>query len=67
MAVEKRNILLTDITESRQYKSKSGRGREKRIPNRDYASHAQYVRGKFDTVINEALSQKQVAAIKMKD
>ena len=66
MAVEKRNIVLTDITESVQYKSKGGRGGEKKIPVRDYTSHAHYIRGKYDSVVNEALSQKQVAAIKMK-
>lgn len=66
MAVEKRNILLTSITESKQYNSRSGRSREKNIPQRDYTSHAQYVRGKYNSVISEALSQKQVAAIKMR-
>lgn len=66
MAVEKRNILLTDITENVQYKSKGRRGRDKNIPTRDFASHAQYVRRKYDAVVREALSQKQVAAIKMK-
>lgn len=66
MAVEKKNILLTDITEPVQYKSKGGRGGEKKIPVRDYTSHANYIRGKYDSVVNEALSQKQVAAIKMK-
>ena len=66
MAVEKKNILLTDITEPVQYRSKGGRGGEKKIPVRDYTSHANYIRGKYDSVVNEALSQKQVAAIKMK-
>ena len=66
MMVEKRNILLTDITEPVQYKSKGSRGGEKRIPDRDYTSHARYVYGKYNSVISEALSRKQVAAIKMK-
>ena len=54
MAVEKKNILLTDITEPVQYKSKGGRGGEKKIPVRDYTSHANYIRGKYDSVVNEA-------------
>lgn len=66
MAVEKKNLLLTDITESISYKSRRSRVGNKKIPNRDYIAHANYVREKYDEVINQALSKKQIDAVKMK-
>lgn len=65
MAVDKRNILLTNITENMQFKGKGGRG-SKRIPSRDYSSHARRISEKYESFISSALTQKQMAAIKMK-
>lgn len=65
MAVEKKNILLTNITDSMEYRGNPGRG-SKSIPPRDYSSHARNISGKYESFVNQALSQKQVAAIKMK-
>ena len=65
MAVEKRNILLTGVTENMQYKGTGGRGK-KRIPPRNRSAHAGYIGGRYESFINQVLSQKQVAAIKMK-
>ena len=62
MSVEKRNIILNDITERMAYKS-SAHPVSKKYPSRqDYASHAGYVKRKYTQV----LDQRQVAAIKMK-
>ena len=54
MGVEKRNLLLNDITESVSYRSTS-QNRNNRIPERDHASHAKVVRGKYDSFISQAL------------
>ena len=65
MAVEKKNILLTGITTSMQYKGTGGRGKKK-IPPRDRSPHANYISEKYESFLNQVISQKQVAAIKMK-
>lgn len=66
MAVEKKNILLTDITDSILYKALSFGGGNRRIPKRNHLSHAEHIRGKYDEVIRNASLQKQVAAIKLR-
>ena len=65
MAVEKRNILLTNITEPMKYTPQKGRAK-KNIPSRDCVSHARNISKQYDVFIKETLKQKQVAAIKMK-
>lgn len=66
MAVEKRNILLSDITERMDYKS-SAHPVSKHYPSRqDYAAHAENVKHQYNSVIRQSLNQRQVAAIKMK-
>ena len=64
MAVEKRNILLTGITQSMQYKGTGGG--KKKIPPRNRSEHASYISGKYESFVSQALSHKQAAAIKMK-
>ncbi len=68
MSVEKKNILLTGITEPLQYKPKSSGGGKKRIPERsDISSHAQNVSSKYEIALRDALlSREQIAAIKLK-
>lgn len=66
MAVEKRNILLNNVTERMAYKS-SAHPISKNYPIRqNYAAHAGYVKSQYDTVIRQSLDQKQMAAIKLK-
>ena len=66
MVIEKRNIILTGITERLDYKS-SSHPVAKHYPTRDNcSSHAVHVKRQYDSMIKESLDQKQVAAIKMK-
>ena len=66
MPVEKRNIILNDITERMAYKS-SAHPVTRKYPSRDnYVAHAGYVKRQYSTVIKQSLDQRQVAAIKMK-
>lgn len=66
MAIEKRNIILNDITERMAYKS-SAHPVSKNYPTRsDYAAHAGYVKSQYSSVIRQSQDQRQVSAIKMK-
>lgn len=66
MAVEKKNILLNDITDRLAYKS-SSRNVVKKYPIRqDYLSHADHIKGQYETAIKKSIEQKQVGAIKTK-
>ena len=66
MPVEKKNIILNDITERMAYKS-SAHPITKKYPTRqDYVAHAGYVKRQYSAVMKQSLDQRQVAAIKMK-
>lgn len=66
MSVEKRNILLTDITERMAYKS-SAHPISKNYPIRkDRVAHAKYLKHQYTSVMRQSLDQRQIAAIKMK-
>lgn len=65
MAVEKRNILLTNITEPMKYKGVGGRGK-RNIPARNRQTHASLISKRYESFVSQVLTQKQVAAIKMK-
>lgn len=67
MAVEKRNIFLSDTIEPLPYVSRSNPGSEKRIPFRDVNAHATFLKRKFEEVYALSLTQKQVAAIRYKE
>ena len=66
MAVEKRNIILSDITERMAYKSSAHPITKKYPVRQNYAAHAGNVKRQYNSVIRQALDQRQVAAIKMK-
>lgn len=67
MAIEKKLLFLKDTDTSLDYK-KSGANIKKNIPVRDNANrHGDYLKRRFEEVIRQSLSQKQVAAIKYKD
>ena len=66
MSVEKRNILLSGITERMAYKSSAHPVSKKYPVRQDYMSHAGYVKRQYNSVIRQSLDQRQVAAIKMK-
>jgi len=69
MAVEKRNIFLSDTVENLPYISRS-RFIETNIPTRtSRASHGNFLKRKFAEVYkqNQELTQRQVAAIKYKE
>ena len=62
MNIEKKNLLLSEITENMQYKSKAA-PRKKNYPARsNVQSHGRDIRSKYEHIYD----QKQVAAIKMK-
>lgn len=63
MAVEKRNILLTNITEAMKYKGRGGRGNSN-IPQRERMSHAINISNDYENFLNEALIEKETAKIK---
>lgn len=69
MPIEKRNIFLTGTIEPLPFTSKSGRGSENAIPQRDVQQHANFLKRKFERAYaeNKTLTQKQVAAIKYKE
>ncbi len=67
MSVNKRNIFLENITEQLGYKS-TPHSMKKHYPPRENASnHAAFLKNKFDICRQQALTQKQVAAIKYKN
>jgi hypothetical protein len=69
MAVEKKNIFLSDTVENLPYTSRR-RPIEKNIPIRmNRTSHGSFLKRKFEEVYrqNHELGQRQVAAIKYKD
>lgn len=66
MAVEKKNIFLTQTVESMPYMSSQSRGSSK-FTDREVNFHANRIKTKLEECYGEALSQKQVAAIKYKD
>lgn len=66
MAVSKKNIFLTQTVEAMPYMSLPSRGSSK-FPNRDVNFHANRIQTKLNECYGEALTQKQVAAIKYKD
>ena len=65
MPVEKKNILLSNITEHMRYKGIGGRGR-KNIPPRERRLHARNISEKYDSFIEQVLYQKRINTIKMK-
>lgn len=67
MAVEKKNIFLSNTAESLPYTSVPQRGEETRLPERDVRYHASRIHAKLQECYNDNLSCKQVAAIKYKD
>ena len=67
MAVDKKNIFLSNTHESLPFVSKSGSGDNRKIPPRDVNSHANFLRRKLDEAYAQSLTQKQVAAIRYKE
>ena len=66
MAVDKRDIFLNNITERMPYKS-SSHPVSKKYPSRSsYVGHARQLSREYEKTIQQSLTQKQVAAIKMK-
>ena len=65
MAIEKRNILLGDITERMAYKSSAHPVTKKYPVRKNCAAHAENVKRQYNSVIRKSLDQRQVAAIKM--
>lgn len=66
MSVEKRNIILSNITEQMAYNS-SARLIPKKYPERqDYVAHAGYVKRQYTSVIDQSRAQRQVSSNKMK-
>lgn len=66
MALNKKNIFLTQTVESMPYMS-SSTGGGSNFPKRDVNIHANRIQAKLSECYSEALTQKQVAAIKYKD
>lgn len=66
MAVEKKNIFLTNTVETMPYTSSQG-GRNSNFPRRDVQHHADIIQTKLEECYGEALSEKQIAAIKYKE
>jgi len=67
MAVEKRDIFLSNTIEPLPYVSRGSPGPDKRIPPRDVNAHATFLKRKFEEVYAQSLTQKQVAAIRYKE
>jgi hypothetical protein len=67
MAVDKKNIFLSNTIEQLPYVSKSHPGSENKIPSRDVNAHANFLKHKFAEVYAQSLTQKQVAAIRYKE
>lgn len=66
MAVEKKNIFLSQTAESLSYTSMS-RPIGSKYPHRTPASHADYIERKLKECYEESLDQRQAAAIRCKD
>ena len=67
MAVEKRNILLSNVTEAQAYKS-SSHPVTKKYPSRTNAvSHASSISHQLQNCKSQSVTQKQAAAIKYKE
>ena len=66
MSVERKNILLHDVTESLDYKSPSAFGKSN-YPQRNRRQHADFITRRLERCRNESLTQRQVAAIHYKD
>lgn len=66
MAVEKKNIFLTETAITMPYGSTSMGGSSK-FPGRNVSFHASFIQKKLDECYNKSINQKQVAAIKYKD
>lgn len=66
MAVDKKNIFLSETVEPLGYTSLSKPG-QKAIPDRDPIQHAIFLKSKFEEAFKQSLTEKQVAAIKYKN
>lgn len=66
MAVDKRNIFLTNTVDEMPYVSGSRPGK-KNFPNRNVSSHSNFIQNKLQQCYANDLSQKQVAAIRYKE
>lgn len=66
MAVNKRNIFLTNTVDEMPYVSGSRPGKRK-FPNRNVSSHSNFIQNQLHQCYDNALSQKQVAAIRYKE
>ena len=66
MAVEKRNIFLTQTVETMPYTSTS-KPIGTNYPKRTVATHAAFIQRKLQECYSKSLSQKQVAAIRYKE
>lgn len=67
MAVEKRNIFLSNMVEPLPYTSKSKPGPKKKIPLRDINAHANALKHKIEEAYAESLKQKNAAAIRYRE
>lgn len=70
MAVEKKNIFLKDVTETRPYKYAGGSGGDSvSLPARNIASHASHLKKQFMAAFTNSkkLTPPQVAAIRCKE
>lgn len=66
MAVDKKNIFLSQTAESLSYTS-SPRPMGSNYPRRTTATHADFIQRKLKDCYDEALTQRQVAAIRYKE
>ncbi|WOO35116.1 S8 family peptidase [Anaerocolumna sp. AGMB13020] len=66
MAVDKRNIFLTNTVDEMPYVSGSRPGK-KNFPIRNVSSHSNFIQNKLQQCYANDLSQKQVAAIRYKE
>ena len=66
MAVEKKNIFLTQTVETMPYTSTSKPIR-KNYPKRTVATHAAFIQKKLRECYANSLTQKQAAAIRYKE
>lgn len=66
MAVDKKNIFLTNTAEAMPYVSKPQMGGAS-YPKRDVKSHAAFIQAKLQNSYKAAITQKQAAAIRYKE
>lgn len=66
MAVQKKNIFLTQTADSMPYTSTS-KPIGTNFPKRTVATHAAFIKRKLQECYNNSLTQKQVAAIRYKE